>query len=186
MCNSSPFEKFRSSSELCSRTVPFVSVCAMSMPHVYTPTLAPFAFLTMPSGSLPKTMPLMTLELDRPAPMILTTRTLSTLKCEGSFGITASEASATNAARRSSCPYCFEARGGRSAMASDSAVKGRGSVSQVSAVGSEDSFQCASSWKTEETSAHFQVQPRPCPSPARTPARSRSGAGPSSKGTRPS
>lgn len=50
MCLSSPREKLRSSSEFFSNTVPFVSVCAMSMPHVKTPTLAFAALWTVPAA----------------------------------------------------------------------------------------------------------------------------------------
>lgn len=49
MCCSSPFEKLRSSSEFLSRTVPFVSVWAMSIPQVKTPTFALTALLTEPA-----------------------------------------------------------------------------------------------------------------------------------------
>lgn len=48
MCFSSPLEKFNSSSEFLSSTVPLVSVCAMSMPHVKTPTFALLALFTVP------------------------------------------------------------------------------------------------------------------------------------------
>jgi hypothetical protein len=43
-CFSSPFVKFS--------TVPFVSVCEISSPHVYTATFAFVAFFTMPAGQL--------------------------------------------------------------------------------------------------------------------------------------
>ena len=58
--------------------------------------------------------------------MILTTRTLSTLKCFGLRGMTASAASATRAERVSSKPYCFDAMAGLSASASEDGVNGEG------------------------------------------------------------
>ena len=58
--------------------------------------------------------------------MILTTRTLSTLKFLRLFGMTARAASATRAERVSSNPYCFDAMAGLSASASDDCVNGEG------------------------------------------------------------
>ena len=47
-CFSSPEVKLSISSAFLSSTVPFVSVCAMSSPHVKTATFAFFTFVTMP------------------------------------------------------------------------------------------------------------------------------------------
>lgn len=49
-CFSSPRVKFNSSSAFLSSTVPFVSVCEISKPQVYTATFAFVAFLTIPAG----------------------------------------------------------------------------------------------------------------------------------------
>ena len=125
-CFSSPLVKLSISSALLMRTVPLVSVCVMSSAEVKTATLALVTFFMMPSGSRPNTMPWTTRLAERFPPMILTTRTLSTLKYFGLFGMTASAASATSAERVSSKPYCFEAMAGLSASASDDCVKGDG------------------------------------------------------------
>ena len=106
-CVSSPLVKSIISLALCSRTVPFVSVWLVSIGHENTPTLALTAFLTDPSGSRPKTMPLTTLLCSRLPPMILTTRMLSTLKLTGFLGSTARTASATISARNCSLPFCL-------------------------------------------------------------------------------
>eukprot|EP01139_Manchomonas_bermudensis_P005798 Amastigsp_a175723_107.p6 type:complete len:100 gc:universal Amastigsp_a175723_107:966-1265(+) len=63
----------------------------------------------MPSGRRVVIMPLSTVESAVEEPRILATRTLSTLNSFGLAGITIAHASATRAARRSSCPYCFDA-----------------------------------------------------------------------------
>ena len=81
-----------------------------------------------PSGSRPKTIPCTTVLLFKLLPMILTTRTLSTLKFFGFGGMTARDASATSAASLSSTPYCFEAIAGRRAVARDDVVNGEGRV----------------------------------------------------------
>ncbi len=61
--------------------------------------------------------------------MILTTRTLSTLKFFGFGGMTANAASATSDEGVSSNPYCFDAMAG---------LKARDRVDCVRGVGSED------------------------------------------------
>ena len=67
--------------------------------------------------------------------MILTTRTLSTLKFFGFGGITAREASATRSASWSSYPYCFEAIAGLRAAARADLVSGDGREEVERAVG---------------------------------------------------
>ena len=91
------------------------------MGHENTPTFAFFAFLMMPdcskrlhSGDIPEgsrenTIPLTTSLSSNPPPMILTTRTLSTLNAIGFFGMTDNTALATSLLRNSSFPYCFDA-----------------------------------------------------------------------------
>lgn len=106
---SSPRVKSSISAALCSSTVPFVSVCEMSMGQAKTPTLALTARCTEPSGERGKTMPLTTLLSGSDEPMILTTRMLSTLKLSGFLGSTASTASATSGAMMSSLPCCLDA-----------------------------------------------------------------------------
>lgn len=49
ICASSPVEKFNNSSLLWIKTVPLVSVCAVSRPHVNTATFAFETFLTLPA-----------------------------------------------------------------------------------------------------------------------------------------
>lgn len=126
MCFSSPRVKLSISSAFLMRTVPFVSVWAMSSAEVKTATLALVTFLMTPSGSRPNTMPCTTRLPERLPPIILTTRTLSTLKFFGLLGMTASAASATSTERVSSNPYCFEAMAGLSASASEDWVNGDG------------------------------------------------------------
>ena len=65
------------------------------------------AFLTVPSGSLGKTIPLTTCDWESDAPMTLTTLMLSTLK--DPFFITRATASTTSLAMVSSTPYCLAA-----------------------------------------------------------------------------
>src|SRR5690242_9458458 len=131
-CCSSPFVKSIISFALCSRTVPLVSVCEMSMGHENTPTLAFVAFVTLPSGDLAKTIPLTTLLCSSAPPMILTTRTLSTLKLTGFLGRTARTASATRSARKSSLPDCFAATTVRIAFASSSCERMSATLSHTS------------------------------------------------------
>lgn len=50
MCFSSPVVKFNISSAVFSKTVPFVSVCAISNPDVYTATFAFVSFFTTPGN----------------------------------------------------------------------------------------------------------------------------------------
>ena len=66
--------------------------------------------------------------------MILTTRTLSTLKFFGFGGMTVRAASATREERVSSKPYCLEAIEGLSARASGEWVGGDESVAVESSV----------------------------------------------------
>lgn len=77
-----------------------------------------------PSGSRPKTIPRTTLLPARLPPIILTTRTLSTLKLFRFGGMTERAASATNEANMSSDPYCFDAIAGLSASVRDGWVNG--------------------------------------------------------------
>lgn len=141
-CTSSPLENPSISSAFFSKTVPLVSVWAMSSPLVKTATFALYTFLTAPrgrlgwssvfylfhslSGSLPKTIPFTTLLVAKLPPIIFTTRTLSTLKFLGFGGITASAASDTSDARVSSKPYCFDAMAGLSAASNVDWVNGDG------------------------------------------------------------
>jgi len=78
----------------------------------------------IPSGSRPKTIPLITLLEFRLPPIILTTRMLSTLKLIGLGGMIDVTASATSEDRRSSDPYCLEAMAGVRAVTRDSVVNG--------------------------------------------------------------
>ena len=146
MCFSSPLVKFNISSAFLIKTVPFVSVCAISIGFVKTAT---FAFVTFfrspdqvrmsvrlqqmlgsyaPSGSLPNTIPCTTLLPAKLPPMILTTRTLSTLNALLFSGMTDRAASATSLARMSSDPYCFDAMEGMTACARAAFVNGDGSL----------------------------------------------------------
>lgn len=126
ICFSSPLVKFSISCALCNKTVPFVSVCAISNPDVNTATFAFVTRLIDPSGSRLKTIPRTTLLPARLPPIILTTRTLSTLKFFGFGGMTIRAASATNEARISSEPYCFDAMAGFRAEVKPACVKGVG------------------------------------------------------------
>jgi hypothetical protein len=146
MCFSSPLVKFSISSAFLIRTVPLVSVCAISIGFVKTATFAFVTFFTSPnqvrtsvrpqqtlgsyapSGSLPNTIPCTTLLPAKLPPMILTTRTLSTLKALLFSGITDRAASATSPARMSSHPYCFDAIEGMTARARAAFVNGDGSL----------------------------------------------------------
>jgi hypothetical protein len=145
MCFSSPLVKFNISSAFFIKTVPLVSVCAISMGFVKTATFAFVTFFTSPdqvrvsvrlqqmlgsyapSGSLPNTIPCTTLLPAKLPPMILTTRTLSTLNALLFSGMTDKAASATSLARMSSDPYCFDAMEGMTACARAAFVNGDGS-----------------------------------------------------------
>lgn len=146
MCFSSPLVKFNISSAFLIRTVPLVSVCAISIGFVKTATFALVTFFTSPdqvrisvrpqqmlgnyapSGSLPNTIPWTTLLPAKLPPMILTTRTLSTLNALLFSGMTDRAASATSSARMSSDPYCFDAMEGMTACARAAFVNGDGSL----------------------------------------------------------
>lgn len=101
-------------------------------------------------------MPRTTRDEDNEPPMILTTRTLSTLnslrlcvalEVEGRMSDTAC---ATSGARISSWPYCFDAIDGRKANASDSGVGGLLNVAAESAV---QECQCAS-YRSKQDNIH--------------------------------
>eukprot|EP00958_Prasinococcus_capsulatus_P017133 scaffold1928_cov381-Prasinococcus_capsulatus_cf.AAC.31 len=100
--DSSPLAKFWSCSALSMRTVPFVSVALVSMPVPNTAILALATFLMVPSLSRLMIMPLMTWLVPKPVPVILATRTLSTLKLAGLAGHVEMHASAINGHNRSS------------------------------------------------------------------------------------
>jgi hypothetical protein len=127
ICFSSPFVKSIISPAFLRRTVPLVSVCEMSSPHVKTATFILEPFLTTPSGSRPKTMPRTTREWLSAPPRILTTRTESTLKSATLRGMTASDASATRVERNVSDPGCFDAIEGAIDLASVAWAGGSGS-----------------------------------------------------------
>ena len=145
MCFSSPRVKFNISSAFLIKTVPLVSVCAASIGFVNTATFAFVTFFTSPyqvrmsarlqqmpgyyapSGSRPNTIPCTTLLPAKLPPMILTTRTLSTLNALLFSGMTDRAASATSPASMSSDPYCFEAMEGMTARARVAFVNGDGS-----------------------------------------------------------
>ena len=84
--------------------------------------------LDAPSGVRLNTIPRTTLLCGKLPPMILTTRTLSTLKFLGFAGMTARAASATSDERVSSKPYCLDAIAGCSAVERVSWVNGVGRV----------------------------------------------------------
>ena len=103
--------------------MPFVSVCEISIGQLKAATFALVAFLVDESGSRPKTMPLTTLDWERLLPIIFTTRMLSILKLAGFLGRTASIASDTSEAIKSSLPDCLEAMTVRRALASSGAER---------------------------------------------------------------
>src|SRR5690348_9257076 len=83
-------------------------------------------------------MPRMTRESNTLAPMILTTRTESTLKFAVFLGMTVSEASTTRSVSSSSWPYCLAAMVGRTALYSWSRFSGSVTASIDSSIINQD------------------------------------------------
>mmetsp|Transcript_1243 Transcript_1243/g.1735 ORF Transcript_1243/g.1735 Transcript_1243/m.1735 type:complete len:204 (+) Transcript_1243:701-1312(+) len=98
------------------RTVPFVSVVAVSIAHVNTATLASSTLFTDVSVSRLTTTPRITSEFCTLPPIILQVRTLSTLKFLAFLGITHMQASAIRGFRMCTEVNCFEHRDAKVAV----------------------------------------------------------------------
>merc|ERR1719487_2281722 len=98
-----------SSSADLSSTVPLVSVVAESSGMPYTATLASRTSVIEPMQPRVMHMPRTTVVPRMELPGILATRTLSTLKPDGSAGIARQHASAMRDAKSPSLPHCLAA-----------------------------------------------------------------------------